>query len=96
MHDEGILLSFLDTEKILRELEGCLDVIKSEEIEEHLNSRENKNLLIILDTNKRELVQSEEALNKIKKKLITPTNNGKAIHKYNLYIKKTAAAAKKA
>ena len=36
----------LGVEKVLRELEGCITIIKSENIEKYLNSKENKNLLI--------------------------------------------------
>ena len=47
-HEPGV-------EKVLKELDGCIDVIKSEKkIEEYLNPHNNKNLLIILDTNKTE------------------------------------------
>jgi len=60
----------LGVEKILRELDGCLNIIRSEHIAENLNPKENKNLLIVLDTNKTELVQSELALKKIDKKLV--------------------------
>lgn len=60
----------MGVEKVLRELEGCIEIIRSEEIEEKLYPRNSKNLLLILDTNKKELVQSEEALSKIKNKLI--------------------------
>jgi len=60
----------MGVEKVLRELEGCIEIIRSEEIEEHMYPRQSKNLLIILDTNKKELVQSEEALDKIRQKLI--------------------------
>ena len=49
--------------KVLKELEGCLNIIKSSQIEENLYLRSKKNLLIILDTNKEELVQSKDALN---------------------------------
>ncbi len=62
-HEPGV-------QKVLRELEGCLDIVRSDKIEEYLNPKEKKNLLIILDTNKRELVQSEEVLEKIPNKLI--------------------------
>lgn len=62
-HEPGV-------EKVLRELEGCLEIIKSENLEEHLDSKDDKNLLIILDTNKKELVQNEEVLQKITKKLV--------------------------
>ena len=57
-------------EKVLRELEGCINIITSEEIDGKKNPRNNKNLLIILDTNKTDLVQSKEALKKIDQKLV--------------------------
>ena len=60
----------MGVEKVLRELEGCIDLIRSEEVEDYLYPRQSKNLLIILDTNKTELVQSEEVLSKIRNKLI--------------------------
>ncbi len=62
-HERGV-------EKVLKELNGCIDIIKSNEIEQFLDKKESKNLLIILDTNKKELVQSELALEKISKKLV--------------------------
>lgn len=60
----------LGVEKVLHELEGCVKIIKSEEIEKYLHPRENKNLLIILDTNKESLLQSKNVTNKFTKKLI--------------------------
>lgn len=60
----------MGVEKVLRELEGCIETIKSEELDEYLYPRQSKNLLIILDTNKKELVQSQNVLDKIKNKLI--------------------------
>lgn len=60
----------LGVEKVLRELEGCIEIIKSEDMEEYLHPNEKKNLLMILDTNKTELVQSEIALKKISQKLV--------------------------
>lgn len=60
----------LGVEKVLRELEGCVKIIKSENIDKYLYPRESKNLLIILDTNKAELVQSKDVLKKIDEKLI--------------------------
>ena len=63
LHEPGV-------EKVLRELEGCLDIVKTDNIDEFLYPRENKNLLIILDTNKTELVQSKEVLKKIDNKVI--------------------------
>ena len=62
-HEAGV-------EKVLRELDGVMNRIKSSQIEENLYPRSSKNLLIILDTNKTELVQSKEALNKISKKIV--------------------------
>lgn len=60
----------MGVEKVLVELEGYLKIIKSENLDEKINKRERKNLLIILDTNKTDLVQSKEALKKIDRKLI--------------------------
>ena len=63
IHEAGV-------EKILRELDGCITIIKSEEIENYLHPNQNKNLLIILDTNKTELVQNKDVLKKVDKKLV--------------------------
>lgn len=60
----------LGVEKILRELDGCITIIKSTEVEEKLHKSPNKNLLLILDTNKKELVQSDSILSLFKKKII--------------------------
>ena len=60
----------LGVKKVLQELEGCIKIIKSSNIEKYLNVKERKNLLIILDTNKTELVQSKEVLKLINKKVI--------------------------
>lgn len=60
----------LGVEKVLRELDGCLNIIKGEDVKEKLNKRVKKNLLIILDTNKKELVQNESVLNEFDNKLI--------------------------
>lgn len=60
----------MGVEKVLRELEGCIDIIKGEDIEKYMYPRLSKNALIILDTNKTELVQNQEVLSKIKNKLI--------------------------
>lgn len=62
-HEPGV-------EKILKELDGCINIIKSEKIEEYLHPKNQKNLLIILDTNKSDLVQSEKILKKIERKLV--------------------------
>lgn len=56
--------------KVLRELEGCLNIIESSEIEEHLSKIESKNLLLILDTAKTDLVQSKKALDYFSRKII--------------------------
>ena len=60
----------LGVSKILKELEGCLNIIKSSDLDSKLDKSENKNLLLILDTNKKDLVQSEIALKKITKKVV--------------------------
>ncbi|MBE6157677.1 MAG: hypothetical protein E7160_02665 [Firmicutes bacterium] len=60
----------LGVEKVLRELEGCINVVKSENIEKYLNPTDSKNLLIVLDTNKTDLVQSKEVLKLIDKKVV--------------------------
>ena len=60
----------MGVEKVLRELEGCVNIIRSEEIEEYLYPNMSKNLLIVLDTNKADLVQSKELLSKIKNKIV--------------------------
>ncbi len=60
----------LGVEKVILELEGCIEIIKSENIDKYLDPREKKNLLIILDTNKTDLVQSKELLKRIERKII--------------------------
>ncbi len=62
-HEPGV-------EKVLKELDGCIDIIDGNNIDEYKSPKESKNLLIILDTNKKELVQNEKVLKKISKKLI--------------------------
>ncbi len=52
----------MGVQKVLQELEGCLKIITSKSIEEHLYIRHKRNLLLILDTNKKELVQNTEVL----------------------------------
>lgn len=54
-HEAGV-------EKILNELEGCLNIIKTNKIKDKLYDNPKNNLLIILDTNKKSLLQSEEAV----------------------------------
>lgn len=60
----------LGVSKILKELEGCLNIIRSSDLDSKLDKNENKNLLLVLDTNKKDLVQSETALKKITKKVV--------------------------
>ena len=60
----------LGVEKILRELDGCIPIIKSEDIDKYIYPNNKRNLLIVLDTNKTELVQSQEVLKKIEEKII--------------------------
>ena len=60
----------LGVEKVLRELEGCITIIKSENIDKYLNPRDSKNLLLILDTSKPDLVQNKDLLKKFENKLV--------------------------
>lgn len=60
----------LGVEKVLRELEGCIKIIKSENIEKYKYPRDSKNLLIILDTNKSDLVQNKNVLKMFEHKII--------------------------
>lgn len=62
-HEPGV-------DKVLKELDGCLEIIKGENIDKYLNKKSSNNLLLILDTNKKDLVQNENILKKIDKKLI--------------------------
>ena len=67
-HEAGV-------EKVLNELTGCLEIVKGEDADNKLDEKSNKNLLIILDTNKKELVQDQEILHKIKRKVIIDHHN---------------------
>lgn len=60
----------LGVEKILHEIDGSYEIITSTEVEEKLHRNKRKNLLIILDTNKKDLVQNKEVLNYFDKKLV--------------------------
>ncbi|MBP5678467.1 MAG: DHH family phosphoesterase [Bacilli bacterium] len=60
----------MGVEKVLRELEGCIEIIRSEEVESHLYPRQSKNLLIVLDTNKKDLIQNDKVLDHIKNRII--------------------------
>ncbi len=63
IHESGV-------SKVFKELEGCLNIINSKEIEENFYIRKKKNLLIILDVNKKELVQSSDAIDLFDKESI--------------------------
>lgn len=54
-HEKGV-------EKILREVDGYYNIIKSEDLPVYLNKKIKKNLLIIVDTNKEALFQSNKVL----------------------------------
>ena len=60
----------MGVKKVLHEIEGCYNIITSEEIEEKMHKRQKKNLLIILDTNKKELVQSKKALDLMQNRIV--------------------------
>ena len=56
--------------KVLRELEGCLNIIETNKIENNLSKTDGNNLLLILDTAKTDLVQSKKALDYFERKII--------------------------
>lgn len=60
----------MGVKKVLHEIEGCYNIITSEEIEEKMHKRQKKNLLIILDTNKKELVQSKKTLDLMQNRIV--------------------------
>lgn len=62
-HEKGV-------EKVLIELDGFINIIKTKEIEKIKHEKEAKNLLIILDTNNKNIVQSPKALTIIKNKIV--------------------------
>lgn len=80
----------LGVEKVLRELEGCIKIIRSDSIKENMSPRESKNLLIILDTNKAELLQNKETLKMFENKVIIDHHDlGKSSIKDGLIINDT-------
>lgn len=77
----------LGVEKVFIELDGCIDVIKSENIDKYLLPNKSKNLLIVLDTNKVDLVQNKDVLKKIDKKIVIDHHDtGKTTIKDSLLI----------
>lgn len=84
----------LGVEKVLRELEGCVDIIKTENLDKYLHPSESRNLLIILDTNKEELVQNKQVLKKIENKVIIDHHEtGKTTIKNALLINDTEVSS---
>ena len=60
----------LGVEKILHEIDGSYEIITSQKVKEKLHKKKRKNLLIILDTNKKDLVQNKEVLDYFDKKIV--------------------------
>lgn len=56
--------------KVLHEVEGCYNIIHSSDIENTLNPKSKRNLLVILDTNKKELLQNKECLKYFSQKIV--------------------------
>lgn len=84
----------LGVEKVLQELEGCIDIIKSDNLDQYLYPRDSKNLLIILDTNKEDLVQNKAVLKKITEKVIIDHHEiGKSTIKDALLINDTEVSS---
>ena len=77
----------LGVEKVLRELEGCIKIIKSDSVSKFKHPNDSKNLLIILDTNKPDLVQSKNVLKLFERKVIIDHHDlGKGSFKDGLII----------
>ncbi len=77
----------LGVEKVLRELEGCIKIIKSDSVSKLKHPNDSKNLLIILDTNKPDLVQSKSVLKLFERKVIIDHHDlGKGSFKDGLII----------
>lgn len=60
----------LGVEKILREIDGCYNIITSKELEENLCKKKKKNLLVVLDTNKKDLLQNKDVLELFERTLV--------------------------
>lgn len=60
----------LGVEKVLKELDGCVNIIKSKDVSKNMHPIESKNLLLILDTAKKDLVQSSDILKLFTNKMI--------------------------
>lgn len=60
----------MGVDKVLHEVEGCYNIIKSSDLPIYLNKKQKNNLLIILDTNKKDLLQNKECLDYFKQILI--------------------------
>lgn len=52
----------LGVAKVLQELDGCINILTSDKVEDNLYIRQKRNLLLILDTNKTDLIQSSKVL----------------------------------
>lgn len=84
----------LGVEKVLRELEGCIKIIKSEDLEKYMHPRDSKNLLMILDTNKADLVQNKDVLKKFEHKVVIDHHDlGKSSIKDALIINDTEVSS---
>lgn len=60
----------MGVEKVLHEIEGCYNIIASTDIPIYLHKKQKNNLLIILDTNKKELIQNKDCIEYFPKKLV--------------------------
>ena len=84
----------MGVKKVLHEIEGCYNIITSKEIEENMHKRNKKNLLIVLDTNKKELVQSKTALDLMQKRVVLDHHElGKTSIKEGLILIDTKASS---
>lgn len=60
----------LGVEKVLREIDGCHNIITSKEIADKKYKSNKKNLLIVLDTNKKDLLQNKDVLDYFDKVMV--------------------------
>ena len=84
----------LGVKKVLTELEGSLNIINGKDIDEYMHRKNKKNLLLILDVNKKHLVQSPGVLDKFSKILVIDHHEvgSKTIETDNLFVDSTSSS----
>lgn len=82
----------LGVKKVLKELDGCLNIIESKQIDKEKIGK--KNLLVILDTNNQSMVQNSKIIDFFDKKLVIDHHevSKKTIKDAELFIKTDASS----